>query len=161
MAASAQAVLEETLLHSGRHLKAVTNEDHLCLAGGVAYNCVANSRLLRDAGFDEVFVTARGWRLWSGARCGPVADAPPRRSVGSDDHANRRLGDRDSPKPRAWMHWSSQVGCRPLDAMRRSVKRFLESSPPGGWCSGFRPDGVGLRLGNRSLLADRVARHGL
>jgi carbamoyltransferase len=72
VAASAQAVLEETLLHLARHLKSRTSEERLCLAGGVAYNCVANSRILRDGGFQELFIppaagdsgAALGAALW-------------------------------------------------------------------------------------------------
>lgn len=58
IAASAQAVLEETLLHLARYLRSRTRAEHLCLAGGVAYNCVANSRLRREAGFADVYVPA-------------------------------------------------------------------------------------------------------
>ena len=112
MAASAQAVLEETLLHLGRHLKTVTKEERLCLAGGVAYNCVANSRLLRDAGFDEVFVppaagdsgAALGAALWLTHRRG--------RSIGSNGHAHSILGTailRSGVQGRAG---GSRVGCR-------------------------------------------------
>lgn len=78
MAASAQAVLEDTLLHLARELKRVTKEHRLCLAGGVGYNCVANSRVLSDAGFDELFVppaagdsgAALGAALWLAKRRG-------------------------------------------------------------------------------------------
>lgn len=78
MAASAQLVLEETLLHLGRHLKQLAGTDRLCLAGGVAYNCVANSRLKAELGFTQVFVqpaagdsgAALGAALWLTSRRG-------------------------------------------------------------------------------------------
>lgn len=50
LAASAQLVLEEALLHSVSFLKDKTGEQNLCLAGGVALNCVANTRILRESG---------------------------------------------------------------------------------------------------------------
>jgi carbamoyltransferase len=56
IAASLQVVLEETLLNLCRHLHRRTGVDNLCLAGGVALNCVANSRLLADGPFANVFV---------------------------------------------------------------------------------------------------------
>jgi carbamoyltransferase len=56
LAASVQAALEHTLLHLVRRLRAITDERHLCLAGGVALNSVANERILRDGGFDDVFI---------------------------------------------------------------------------------------------------------
>lgn len=76
LAASAQVVLEETLLHLGRHLRSLTQAESLCLAGGVAYNCVANGRLRAELGFKEVYVppaagdsgAALGAALWWTAR---------------------------------------------------------------------------------------------
>jgi carbamoyltransferase len=56
LAASAQFVLEEALLHSARHLRLVSGERNLCFAGGVALNCVANSRLVKEAGFAQLHV---------------------------------------------------------------------------------------------------------
>lgn len=56
LAASIQQVTEEVVLAMAMHLKAETGLTNLCLAGGVALNCVANGRLLREAGFDEIYV---------------------------------------------------------------------------------------------------------
>lgn len=50
IAASAQLVLEEALLHSVSTLKEKTGEQNLCLAGGVALNCVANTRIAKEGG---------------------------------------------------------------------------------------------------------------
>ncbi|MBL8916635.1 MAG: hypothetical protein JNM17_38395 [Archangium sp.] len=56
LAASIQAVTEEVLLTLARHVAARTKEKALCLAGGVALNCVANGRLLREGPFENVWV---------------------------------------------------------------------------------------------------------
>jgi len=56
IAASAQQVLEDTLVHMARHVQTITGQRALCLAGGVALNCVANSRVADEAGFDDVFI---------------------------------------------------------------------------------------------------------
>jgi carbamoyltransferase len=56
VAATLQAVTEDALLAIAAHAKARTGADDLCLAGGVALNCVANARMLRDGGFERVFV---------------------------------------------------------------------------------------------------------
>ncbi|MDQ1741766.1 MAG: carbamoyltransferase [Pseudonocardiales bacterium] len=56
LAASLQAVLEEVLLELARWLRNRTGSSRLALAGGVALNCVANSRLWRESGFAEVWV---------------------------------------------------------------------------------------------------------
>jgi carbamoyltransferase len=56
LAASVQAVAEEVILRLARHSRIVTGERNLCLAGGVALNCVANGKLLREQVFDNIWV---------------------------------------------------------------------------------------------------------
>jgi len=56
LAASIQAVTEEVMLRLGRSLAAETGKQNLCLAGGVALNCVANGKLLRDGAFRNIWV---------------------------------------------------------------------------------------------------------
>lgn len=56
VAASIQDVTEEILLKMAGHAFAVTGLRRLCLAGGVALNCVANGRILREGPFEEVWV---------------------------------------------------------------------------------------------------------
>jgi carbamoyltransferase len=56
LAASIQAVLEEVVLRITRSLAKETGIRNLCLAGGVALNCVANGKILRDKAFDRVWV---------------------------------------------------------------------------------------------------------
>lgn len=56
LAASLQQVTEEVILRAARHLHSVTGMDSLCLAGGVALNCVANGRLLREGPFKQIWI---------------------------------------------------------------------------------------------------------
>ncbi len=56
LAASIQAVTEEIMLRCARHVHAETGLDRLCLAGGVALNCVGNGRILREGPFKEIWV---------------------------------------------------------------------------------------------------------
>lgn len=56
IAASLQWVTEETLVAITKQARRLTSCSNLCLAGGVALNCVANARILKEAGFDHVFV---------------------------------------------------------------------------------------------------------
>ncbi|MCR5883510.1 carbamoyltransferase [Rhizobacter sp. J219] len=56
LAASLQAVTEDIVLRLTRSLREETGIDNLCLAGGVALNCVANGKVLRDAKFKNVYV---------------------------------------------------------------------------------------------------------
>ena len=56
VAASIQKVTEEIMLRMSRQVHKVTGQDRLCLAGGVALNCVGNGRILRDGPFREVWI---------------------------------------------------------------------------------------------------------
>jgi carbamoyltransferase len=56
MAASIQNVIEEIMMRMVRHVHAETGMRRLCLAGGVALNCVANGRILREGPFDELWI---------------------------------------------------------------------------------------------------------
>jgi carbamoyltransferase len=73
IAASIQRVTEEVLLGMARAIKKETGMKRLCIAGGVGLNSVANSRILRETGFEELFVQpsagdgggALGAALWA------------------------------------------------------------------------------------------------
>lgn len=56
LARSVQEVTEEIMLKAARHLHALTGMKKLALAGGVALNCVANGRLLREGPFDDIWI---------------------------------------------------------------------------------------------------------
>ena len=56
LAASVQAVTEEVMLRMPRALAKETGEKNLCLAGGVALNCVGNGKVLRDGAFENIWV---------------------------------------------------------------------------------------------------------
>jgi len=56
LARSIQVVTEEIVLRMARHLHRLTGEKFLCLAGGVALNCVANGRVLREGPYQDIWI---------------------------------------------------------------------------------------------------------
>ena len=72
LARSIQEVTEEIVLRMARHAAATTGQRNACLAGGVALNCVANGRLLREGPFERIWVPARGRRRRRRDRRGPA-----------------------------------------------------------------------------------------
>ncbi|MCU7498926.1 MAG: carbamoyltransferase [Ignavibacteria bacterium] len=56
LARSVQDVTEEVMLRMGRHIHQETGMKKLCLAGGVALNCVANGRLLKEGPFEDIWI---------------------------------------------------------------------------------------------------------
>jgi carbamoyltransferase len=56
LARSIQVITEEVMLKMARYAHEVTGETRLCMAGGVALNCVANGRILRELPFEEIWI---------------------------------------------------------------------------------------------------------
>jgi carbamoyltransferase len=94
VAASIQRVTEEMMLRIARHVHRQTKMDALCLAGGVALNCVANGRILREGPFKKIWVqpasgdagaalgaALAGWHLYKGQE--RLADGPKDSQAGS------------------------------------------------------------------------------
>jgi len=72
IAASIQKVTEEIMLRCARHVHEQTGIKNLCLAGGVALNCVGNGRILREGPFENLWIQPAGrsaWRSSSGTSC--------------------------------------------------------------------------------------------
>ena len=56
IAASLQAATEEVMLRMSRHVRKLTGMRNLCLAGGVALNCVGNGKILKEKVFDDIWI---------------------------------------------------------------------------------------------------------
>lgn len=84
IAASLQALTETLMLHLAKTARSLTGSDNLCLAGGVALNCVANTRLNTESGFKNIFVQpaagdaggALGAAAWGAIQSGDSRPAP-------------------------------------------------------------------------------------
>lgn len=150
VAASAQAVLEETLLDLARWLHGRTHDQVLTLAGGVALNCVANSRIAREGPFSRVWVqpaagdagTALGSALYLAAETGQ----DPEPMAGADlgrDWSDAELG--------AWLKTAGVPFERPED-IAATVAQALADNAIVAWFQGRSEYGP-RALGHRSLLA--------
>ena len=78
LARSIQEVTEEVMVRLARTLHRETGVDHLCLAGGVALNCVGNGRILREGPFQRPLDSARRGRCRRRRRRGARGLAPTR-----------------------------------------------------------------------------------
>ncbi len=98
LAASIQAVTEEVMLLTARHLHEITEKKHLCLAGGVALNCVANGRLQREGPFDDVWIQPAAGDAGGALGCALFAWYQllenPRKATGKDAQRGSLLGPR-------------------------------------------------------------------
>ncbi|MFF9221036.1 carbamoyltransferase family protein [Streptomyces viridosporus] len=150
VAASAQAVLEETLLDLVRWLHGRTHDRVLTLAGGVALNCVANSRIAREGPFSRVWVqpaagdagTALGGALLLSAGAGDEPEPMTGADLGRD-WSDAELG--------AWLKTAAVPFERPAD-IAATVARTLADNGIVAWFQGRSEYGP-RALGHRSLLA--------
>lgn len=155
IAASAQLVLEEAMLHLARHLRRLAGAEHLCLAGGVTYNCVANSRIRRELDFKQVYVqpaagdagTALGAALWLSSR----RDGLPRREVMRDAYLGPQFSEEECR--RALESAGLTYQALPEEALCDRAAAELARGRLVFWFQG-RMEWGPRALGNRSLLAD-------
>ena len=159
-ARSIQAVTEEVMLRLARHARQLTGQKNLCLAGGVALNCVANGRILREKIFDRLWIQpaagdaggALGAALaaWHLAQeddemPGPKSDAMQGSFLGpeySDDQIETALRT----------HGATFQRLRTTDLLDRTVNLLREEKVV-GWFQGRMEFGP-RALGNRSILGD-------
>jgi carbamoyltransferase len=148
--ASIQHQAEEAMLAHARWLRTTTGAANLCIAGGVALNCVANSHIARNAGFDEVFVPpapgddgiAVGCALYGAAVHGELRRDPCRVFLGrSYSHDPREICDLGLAEITPDTNFSEWL-----------AKRIADGAVIGWYQGGAE---LGPRaLGNRSFLAD-------
>jgi len=96
VAASIQAVSEEVILNLARHVHRETGLTNLCLAGGVALNCVANGRLLREGPFENLWIQPAagdaGGALGAAWWCWYQVKGNPRTAERTDSQQGSYLG---------------------------------------------------------------------
>jgi carbamoyltransferase len=151
LASSVQQRLEEVLLELARWLHAQTGDRDLVMAGGVALNCVANSRLWREGPFERIWVqpaagdagTAYGAALLAAHQLGDTVAPMPTAALGRgwDDDA---LED--------WLQTAEIAYERPAD-IADAVAEALAANAVVAWFEGRSEFGP-RALGHRSLLAD-------
>jgi carbamoyltransferase len=160
IAASIQAVTEEIVLRLTRSLAAETGEPDLCLAGGVALNCVANGKVLRDGRFRRIWVQPASGD--SGGAVGAALAAyhmefaqPREASNARDGMAGAYLGPAYEADEIAVRLAAAGARFETLDDQElyeRTVDALVGEKAV-GWFQGRMEFGP-RALGNRSILAD-------
>jgi carbamoyltransferase len=156
VAASIQLVTEEAVLAMARAVQRETGLRRLCLAGGVALNSVANGRVLREAGFEELYIqpaagdggSAVGAALWAHH----AVLGHPRRFV--MEHA--AWGEEHGPDAVEGFLRGENIAYERLDDEDKLLSRVAEWLAKGrvvGWAQG-RFEWGPRALGHRSILAD-------
>ena len=164
LAASVQQVTEEIMLRSAEHLHRQTGLANLCLAGGVALNCVGNGRILREGPFERIWIQpAAGdaggalgaalflWhQLLGNQRVVSQADSQQGSLLGPS-YSTQQVREFLDAQGAVYHQADSE------DGLCRSVAELLASEKVVGWMQGRMEFGP-RALGSRSILGDARSR---
>jgi carbamoyltransferase len=159
VAASIQAVLDEAVLRLTRSLARTTGSRNLCLAGGVALNCVANGKVLRDGHFDNIWIQPAagdaGGALGSALAAYHIFKGQRRELNGSDSMSGSYLGPHYSQAEIERRLAAAGAKFDVLDeaGMLEAAALALAGEKAVGWFQGRMEFGP-RSLGARSILAD-------
>ncbi|MDY0176980.1 MAG: carbamoyltransferase [Lentisphaeria bacterium] len=161
LAASIQCVTEEIMLRIVRHAKQLSGLRHLCLAGGVALNCVGNGKILRQAGFEKLWIQpaagdaggALGAALFTHYQLlqnkrEPLAQSDAQAGSQLGPEFNKRdIGKFLDRRQAVYEHIESEA------ELSDRVAELLDTGNVIGWFQGRMEFGP-RALGNRSILGD-------
>jgi len=160
LARSVQEVAEEVMLRMARHIKKETGQKYLCLAGGVALNCVGNGKLLRENLFDNIWIQpaagdaggALGAALFVWYRyLGNARTADPQ----ADRQQGSLLGPVFDDNQIAAFLKENDIPAERLDeeALLKRTASFIADEKVIGWFQGRMEFGP-RALGSRSIIGD-------
>jgi carbamoyltransferase len=161
MAASIQSVTEEIVLRLAKSIRAETGARNLCMAGGVALNCVANGKILKQGIFDKIWIQPAagdaGGAVGAALAAYHLNKAQPRlpSSSESDGMSGAYLGPEYAQVEIERQLISSQAKFTTLsdDGITNATAQALVDGKAVGWMQGRMEFGP-RALGARSILAD-------
>lgn len=161
MALAIQRVTEEIVILMAKEAKRLTGAKHLCMAGGVALNCVANGKLLRENIFDSIYVQSAagdaGGALGAALAASFMYFKEERPAAeGRDQMQGSYLGPEYSDREVELMNRRVKASYRYIDQFEDLSKETAKLIADGnviGWFQGRMEFGP-RALGNRSILGD-------
>ncbi len=160
LAASVQVVLEEAVLRLTRSLARESGSENLCLAGGVALNCVANGKILRDGAFRNLWIQPAagdaGGALGAALAAYHIYADRPRATLNAiDGMQGAFLGPQFSQSEieARLQRAGARFATLSTQAMLDSTAKALAEGKAVGWFQGRMEFGP-RALGNRSILGD-------
>jgi carbamoyltransferase len=159
IAASIQVVLEEAVLRMTRALAKQTGARNLCLAGGVALNCVANGKIQREGVFENIWIQPAagdaGGAVGAALAAVHLYGQKPRHTNGGDGMAGSLLGPSfaQSDVEKRLSAAGARFSVLSEDAMVEAAADALAKQQAVGWFQGRMEFGP-RSLGARSILGD-------
>ncbi|MCG8510361.1 MAG: carbamoyltransferase [Rhodospirillales bacterium] len=159
LAASVQAVTEEVMLRTTRHVAKESGQRNLCLAGGVALNCVANGKILRGGSFERIWVQPAagdaGGALGAALCAYYRFQGRPRKANGDDTMRGAYLGPEFAQQEIEMRlgEAKARFSVVPEDDIVPRAAQALAEGKAVGWFQGRMEFGP-RALGGRSILGD-------
>jgi carbamoyltransferase len=148
---------EKVLLARARWLRETTGAKNLCIAGGVALNCVANGRIAREAGFENVWIQPAAGDDGIAIGCAAYGHLEvlkqPRAFVMKQSYVGKSYAEQDVTNATQKFLVRIQTTAVRSDDICRETAKLLADQKVIGWFQGGSEFGP-RALGNRSLLAD-------
>lgn len=160
--ASAQLVLEETLLKMVKHVHAKTGMKNLCLGGGVALNGVANYRILKEGPFENIYIPPSPGDAGSAIGCAQYAyysvlknkrmiEQEPATMIKNNSYLGPKYSEDEI---RSFLvHYNIEYERYEQDELLKRTSELIVEQNVVGWFQGKMEWGP-RALGNRSILAD-------
>lgn len=148
---------ETVLLERARWLRETTGAKNLCIAGGVGLNCVANGRLVREAGFENVWIQPAAGDDGIAIGCAYYGHLKlrgnPRSYVITHANFGRAYGEKDVEEALGSGLARLETQVQKSDDIFTETARLLAEGRVFGWFQGRSEFGP-RALGNRSIIAD-------
>jgi len=163
IARSIQVVTEDIMVRLARHARDVTGLTRLCMAGGVALNCVANGQILREKIFESIWIQPAsgdaGGALGAALQIWHQGMGKDRKPVGPDSMQGSLLGPEftQSEIEAALRKYNAVWEVLEEQALVERTAGLLEGGSVIGWVQGRMEFGP-RALGNRSILGDARSR---
>ena len=160
VARSIQLVTEEIMVKLARHAREMTGSKNLCMAGGVALNCVANGLILREKIFEHLWIQPAAGDAGGALGAALAAwhlhpDAPPRKVSANDSMQSSLLGPEFSDAEIETMLRANGAVFQKLEqsALLDFTVKLLQTEKVIGWFQGRMEFGP-RALGSRSIIGD-------
>ena len=169
LAASVQVVTEHVMLKMARHVREATGQRNLCMAGGVALNCVANGKILREKIFDDIWIQPAAGDAGGAVGAAYLAwhhyldQGRPTRTFSPKSAGDRQAGSYLGPEfsDSEIEAFFDKVGAKYTrlddDELAERAADILANENVIGWFQGRMEFGP-RALGNRSIIGDARSR---
>lgn len=160
LALAIQLVTEEILMKMALEAKRITGSDHLCLAGGVALNCVANGKLMKEGIFRNIFIqpaagdaggalgaALSAYHIYFNMDRTPSSEDAMRGAFLGPDFSERDIELAAKKSGAVYEHFNE------IDVLTDQVASLIAEGHVVGWFQGRMEFGP-RALGNRSILGD-------